>query len=160
MLKLDFTIFFRAESKKIISSYKRLISIRRGVSNDNAPHNARSTQLRKGKDHWLIDTGKTKQRGFKSLVRKTRLLIYASGERHSPRRSKHPRIGTIAKPAPSYRQLFRWHGHGSEHKKYSGIFGKLPAGSQFPKRFVKEGIRQIKPQIFKELNGKRVRIKF
>jgi len=159
MLKLDFTIFFRAESKKIIASYKKLITTRRGVLNDDAPHNAKSTQLRKGKDHWLVDTGETKQRGFKSLVRKTRLLIYASGERHSPRRSKNPRIGTIAKPAPSYRQLFRWHGHGSKNKEYSGIFVKLPRESQFPRRFVMEGIRQLKPQIFKELNGKRVRIK-
>ena len=159
MLKADFTIFFRAESKKIIASYKRLIAIRRGVSNDNAPHNAPSTRMRKGKDHWLVDTGETKKNGFNSIVRPKRLLIFASGERHSARRSKHPRHGTISKPGPTYRQLFRWHGHGSNKKRYSGVFGKLPSGSQFPQRFVNEAARQIRPQIARQLT-KRIKVTF
>ena len=66
-VRLNFKRFFTNEAKKnIIGSptttyptYKSLMNTKRGINLDHAPKNAKSTQKKKGKDHWLVSTGET-----------------------------------------------------------------------------------------------------
>jgi hypothetical protein len=168
-VKLDFTAFFTKEAKTLISSYRRLLTQKKGVRMDPAPGNAPSVIARKGKDHWLMDTKDLYRNGFKSTASDYRLLVYASTDKHSGRstymgvpgghvgqkpgvRRKRSETRThqrrnVAK-IPTYEQLFLWH----NQKGYSGVFGQFPAGSTFPTRFQSELTRQMTPQIQKTLN--------
>jgi len=163
MLSVNLKVFFDKEAKGIIASYRRLLTMKQGVSLDPAPHNAPATIRKKGKDHWLVDTGETKREGFEFITTPNRLVIYASGKKHSgrytqmlvPEGSQRKRgqwriptrkVTRQGKSRPTYRQIFRWH----NQKNYSGIFGKLPVGSKFPQRFVAEVVKQLRPQIAEE----------
>lgn len=160
-IKLDFTRFFQQEAPRLIGHYKRLLTIKRGVMNDNAPPNAPATIRKKGKNHWLVDTGETKTHGFDFRVKPKRLLIFASGNRHSgrytqmlvPEGSKRKR-GQSRIPTrrvirqrngtpPTYRQIFRWH----NKEGYSGVFGALPLKSKFFKRMQADALRQVRAQL-------------
>jgi hypothetical protein len=174
-IKLDFTKFFQDEAKKLIASYRRLLTQKKGIRMDAAPHNADSTVERKGKDHWMIDTRDLYKNGFKSSASKDRMIVQASDEKHSGRytymgvpgghKGQRPYVRraktqkrtyqkrNIAK-IPTYKQLFLWH----NKKGYSGIFGQFPAGSRFPSRFKKELNRQLDPQ-FKNEFSKRIKTK-
>ncbi|MDD5220151.1 MAG: hypothetical protein PHV11_06275 [Candidatus Bipolaricaulis sp.] len=152
-MKLDLTAFFQREARTIISRYKSLITQKRGVAMDDAPHNKPSTVKRKRKDHWMVDTGELNRSGFDFRVRPTELLIFASGKRHSGKRSYMTKAGkriSYSNSHPTYRQLFKWH----NQKGYSGVFGKLPTGSQFPKRLVTEIVAQLRPQMVTQLSRK------
>jgi len=154
-LKLKLKAFFDKEAKTLIRSYKRLISVRRGVSNDNAPSNMPSTRRGKGgRDHWLLNTGELKQQGFEFKTTNNRMMVFAAGKRHSPPRVGKRRTGSKAPSQPTYRQLFRWHGRGRKGNTYSGIFGRLPYNSRFPERFTNECIEQLNPQITKAFTKK------
>ncbi len=141
--------------------YKTLITKKRGVRQDDAPSNAASTIAAKGKDHWMINTGETKRRGFKSISRPNSLTVFAPGQRHSGKRVymgvpgghkgqkagvRRPRTErrivkyNTKRPPPTYRQLFRWH----NQEGYSGVYGQLPVNSRFNTRFSKEVIKQFK----------------
>lgn len=169
MLSVNLKVFFDKEAKTIIASYKSLLTKKQGVSLDPAPKNAPATIRKKGKDHWLVDTGETRREGFAFITQPTRMVIYASGKKHSgrytqmlvPEGGKKKRgqwqiptrkVIRQGKSKPTYRQIFRWH----NQKGYSGIFGKLPVGSGFPKRFVAEVVKQLRPQIA-EQTLKRIR---
>ena len=138
-IKLDFRVFFAREARKnIIPSYKRLITVGRGVEQDNAP-----TKKKPNRRKWMNATGELRGKGFSFFASKDRLLIF-------PTKGKH----AGGEKPPSYRELFTWHNQGySSHdgQRYSGIFGKLPVGSQFPKRFKEEAMRQINKKVGKEL---------
>ncbi|MCF7801088.1 MAG: hypothetical protein K9N34_03625 [Candidatus Marinimicrobia bacterium] len=167
-ITLDFTDFFRKEAPRLIGQYKRLLTVKRGIANDAAPPNAPRTIRKKGKDHWLVDTGETHDRGFDYRVQPKRLLIFASGKRHSGRytqmlvpegskrqkgQSRIPSRKVIRQrpgTPPTYRQIFRWH----NKKGYSGIFGKLPIKSAFYRRMQAEANRQTRDQFPKRYAGK------
>jgi len=173
IITLDLTKFFRKEAPKIIGSYKRLMTMKRGILQDAAPPNAPATIRKKGKDHWLVDTGETKSKGFDYRVSSTRLLIFGSGRRHSGRytqmlvpegskrvrgQSRIPTRKVIRQrpgTPPTYRQIFRWH----NKQGYSGIFGQLPKGSRFYKRMWVEAHAQIKSQAGKIL-PERIKLRF
>ena len=65
MIQLKFNLrnFLAREGHTLIKSYQRLMQVKQGISLDPAPHNAAATIKRKGKDHWMVDTGKLKQIG-------------------------------------------------------------------------------------------------
>jgi hypothetical protein len=135
---IDLKRFFKKEIKKNIlgtyktpyPTYRSLMRMKKGVRLDHAPSNKPSTIKKKGFDHWMVETGELATHGFVYSTKPLSLLISASQRKHS---SKY------ANP-PSYHNLFNWHNqHG-----YSGIFEKLPVGSQFPKRLEKEIMRQMK----------------
>ena len=134
--------FFTKEGKNLIRQYQRLITIGRGVKNDDAPHNKPSTVKKKGKDAWLQNTGETKKSGFKMRATDNRLLVFASGDRHSGGRA-------------TYREIFEWH----NAKGYSGVFGQLPVDSKMPERFSREVHRQLNEHIKKTL-PKKIKVKF
>jgi len=140
--KLKLKPFFSKEGKNTIRQYQRLITIGRGVRNDDAPHNKPSTVKKKGKDAWLQNTGETKRSGFKMRATDNRLIVFASGDKHSSGRA-------------TYRQIFEWH----NQKGYSGVFGQLPVDSKMPERFGKEVQRQFDKHLKKTL-PKKIRIKF
>ena len=119
-LKLNLTKVLTREAKNVIAAYRRLMSRGQGVELDQAP------KKQKGKGVWMIDTGATKSNGFAFTVRKTSMKVYAPN-------SKHP-SGKV-----TYKDIFNWH----NMKNYSGVFNKLPAGSKFPERVVKEVGRQV-----------------
>lgn len=148
MIKLQFNLrpFLAGEGVKLISAYKRLMQVKQGVSLDPAPNNAPSTVRRKGKDHWMVDTGKLKRSGFKSQSWPMRLRVFASPEIHSIRTSK--RSGKTWRV--THEQLFLYHNQGHPEKRYSGVFNKFPAGSNFPDRFSREVYRQMRPQLERE----------
>lgn len=166
-IKLDFTEFFLGEAKKLISSYRRLLTQKKGVRQDTAPSNSRSTAARKGKDHWMMDTQDLYKNGFKSTASSDRMVVYASDDKHSGRstymgvpgghKGQKPYVRRArterrthqqsnAAKIPTYEQLFLWH----NQKNYSGIFGHFPAGSKFPSRFKKELNNQMEPQVKKQ----------
>lgn len=155
MIKLNLLSFFAKEAKNLRTVYKRLLSNKRGIANDTAPSNAPSTVRKKGKNHWLIDTAETKNKGILYDAKNDGFKVYASDKTHSGaylykgqrKRRKNSEI--------SYREIFELH----NQKNYSGIFGdELPAQSKFPDRFERELLRQIKPQLEKVLE-KRVKIR-
>jgi hypothetical protein len=136
--------FFKKEIKKNIlgtyktpyPTYRSLMRMKKGVRLDHAPHNAPSTIKKKGFDHWMVETGELAKDGFEYSTKPLAMLIVASHKKHS---SKY-------KNPPSYHSLFYWHNqHG-----YSGIFERLPVGSQFPKRLEKEVLRQMKKALVKQ----------
>lgn len=155
---VDFTQFFKREAEKNIigdetthsPTYRSLIArMKKGIRMDAAPGNDPETIKRKGKDHWLVDTGETIRKMFGVKASKYNLEVYAKDIKHSGRHSYFTKKGgrviktARAKNRPTYQQLMEWH----NKDRYSGIFGQLPAGSQFPKRFAEEAKRQIIPQI-------------
>lgn len=132
-IKLDFRTFFNREGKKIITSYKSLITNRRGVDQDDAPEK----KYPNGKP-WLVNTGALRKDGFRYIYTANRLIIFPSG-------AKHPGKGK----QPTFRQLFRW--HNTANGRYSGLFGKLPVGSAFPDRFQEEASKQLLKKVGIEL---------
>jgi len=155
-IKLDLTKFFKREAVRNIigkpnspfPTYKSLMQTKRGVSLDKAPVNILTTRKRKGKSHWMVHTGELMKKGFLYNASKMSLTIYANPSNHSgntyymTRRGKKP---YKQKNPPTYEQLFGWH----NKKGYSGVFEKLPVGSKFPERLVKEVGKQLYPQIRK-----------
>jgi hypothetical protein len=131
--------FFTREARTFISTYKRLIMNRQGIDLDPAPSNKQSTINRKGFNHWMVETLALKNKGFKSSVHEMGFSVFASKEQHPSSKGK--------KEPVTYEQLFTWH----NQKHYSGVFGnRLPRGSQFYQRLVKEVDHQLRPQIVKE----------
>ncbi|MBL4896304.1 MAG: hypothetical protein JKY75_05470 [Erythrobacter sp.] len=155
-IKLNFKIFFTKEAKKNIigkpttsyPTYASLLNSKRGINLDSAPRNKKSTIKTKGKDHWLVSTKETMKKGIKFGAQPLRLSVFASGKKHS---GKYLYAGGSkrgkSKNPPTYRSLFRW--HNQEH--YSGIFNKLPRGSQFFKRLQKECDRQVERELKKQV---------
>ncbi len=143
--KLKLKPFFTKEGKNLIRQYQRLITIGRGITNDSAPHNKPSTIKKKGKDAWLQNTGDTKRSGFKMRATDNRLIVFASGQKHSSGRA-------------TYRQIFEFPRVGNK-TTYSGVFGQLPVDSKMPERFGKEVHRQFEAHLKKTL-PKKIRIKF
>lgn len=139
--KIKLKRFLEKEAGIIITTYKRLLSVKRGHRNDNAPSNAKKTIIRKGKNHWMVATGETKKKGFDSKVSKRgsgryNLMVFASGKKHS---GKYVYGGSVlqGKSKPTYRSIFRW--NNTADGRYSGVFGdKLPVNSKFPERLSKE----------------------
>ena len=142
--KLDLTTLFTQEAKNIISAYKSLLTRRIGTRGDAAPSNKPSTIKRKGKDHWMVDSGNTKNSGFLSKVGKTIMSIFASQQRHKNR------------PDVSYEKLFQL--HNTANGRYSGVFGQAPAGSKIFERMDKEIVKQTNKFIEKRL-PKRIIVK-
>jgi|TARA_Y100000310_G_scaffold337698_1_gene425433 hypothetical protein len=147
---IDLKKFFRKEIKRNIvgstrtsfPTYKSLIAKRKqGILLDPAPSNAPSTRKRKGKDHWMVDTGDLVRNGFGSWSKKHQMRVYAKQNRHS---GKYTYAGGTrtgkAKNPPTYYKLFTWHNADG----YSGVFQQLPKGSQFPKRLEKEIMKQMR----------------
>ncbi len=145
-VKLNLASFFKTEAKKnIIPSYKRLISKGQGVDIDYAPRHKNPSNNKP----WLIDTGETNRKGYNYRAGRDKLIIFASGAKHSPRVYKN---GTMSKKQVTYRQIFSW--HNTAGGRYSGIFGKLPKGSQFPERFKAEVKTQLIPQMIQLIIGR------
>ncbi len=170
-LSINLQPILEKEAKKLIASYRNLLTKKQGIEIDAAPSNAPSTKQRKDKDHWLIDTGETYRKGFKYRATKNTLLVFASGERHSGRRTyvgvpgghKGKKRGVRrartqkrivrAKNPPTYRQIFSWHNKGLSKGgvMYSGIFQKWPKRSDAIKRVGEEALRQIQAIVDKRL---------
>ena len=147
-LKVDFREFFTREaSRNLIPTLKKLMTQKRGVAQDPSPANAPRTVMRKGKNHWLVDTGETRRNAFRFAVRPDELLIYPGGARHSGKHTSHGKIKHSKGPNPTYRDIFRWHNTGKG--RYSGIFGKVPSRSDVFRRILKEYNRQVEPQILR-----------
>ncbi len=165
-VNFDFTKFFAYWKVQIIKSYRNLLTTKKGILGDNAPSNAPSVIARKGKDHWMMDTGDLYKNGFMSDHGSMHLRIFASDKQHSGRYTymgvpgghKGQKRG-VQRPRterrimhgrgnqPTYEQLFLWH----NKKGYSGIFGKLAHDSKFFKEFGKEAFYQAKDHLPKEI---------
>ncbi len=154
--KVNLKSFFKKEAEKNIigtpntrfPTYKSLIKTKRGIRLDNAPKNSSVTAGRKGKNHWLVDTGATMHNGFKYEAKERSLRVYANPAQHPS--------GKV-----TYKQIFEWHNLGGGPKarfnkkpRYSGVFQKLPVGSKFPERLVEEVGKQVQPKIFEFLRKK------
>lgn len=155
MNNFNLTAFFNKEAQTLIKSYKRLLSIRRGIRQDNAPSNKKSTIRKKGKDHWLQDTKETTKKGFEYNAKPKSMIVYASKASHSGRSSYKGNVKYRNKNPLSYEEIFAKH----NQKGYSGIFGdELPANSKFPDRLSKELVRQAQ-NILKDKLPKKVKLK-
>lgn len=159
--QLDLTRFFEKECKTLIASYKGLLTRKQGIALDNAPSNKESTIKRKGKDHWLVDTGETRRKGFLSEANRLKMKVYANTAKHSGRstymtKSEGKKI-YVKKDPPTYEQIFLW--HNTANDRYSGIFQMIPAGSKLFERLDKEINKQVQDQIKKNIADKYSRIK-
>lgn len=138
--KIKLMRFLNKESKNIVTKYKSFLSRKRGVSNDDAPPNKASTIKQKGKNHWMVATGETKNKGIEYRVKKRGvgkygMLVFGSGQRHSGKRLyKGKKVQ--GKSRPTYRSIFRY--NNTAKGRYSGIFQYLPYNSKFPERLVNE----------------------
>ena len=160
-IKLNLKKTFDREAGILVSSYKTLITKRRGVRQDDAPDNKPSTIETKGRNHWLKDTSETKNNVFKKRTGKLFMEVFSSTAKHSGKRTymgvKGGRFGRKkgvrrprteqriiqSKSKPTYSQLMEWH----NQEGYSGIFGGMwPVGSKAPERIGKE----IRKQAFKQ----------
>lgn len=179
-INLNLKKFFNREGRLLRGQYKRLLTIKRGRANDDAPNNELSTVIRKGKDHWLVDTGETKDKGIGLTASRNSLRIYAKDSKHSGDRTymgvkgghKGRKKGVIRKKnekrtvnygkGPKYSELYKWHNMGGDPsakfnhtERYSGIFVRWPIGSKFPKRMGAEVKRQLRKQITTAIGGRK-----
>ena len=140
--RINLKKFFTKEATKNIigkprtsfPTYKSLMNKKKGIRLDKAPRNSPTTIAMKGKDHWLVDTGETMNNGFKFTAKARSLRVYASTSKHSQSNK-------------TYKQIFEEH----NAERYSGVFQKLPVGSKFPERMVREVGKQIMPQLTRYL---------
>ena len=179
-ISLNLKRFFNREGNLLRGQFKRLLTVKRGRMNDDAPNNKLSTTLAKGKDHWLINTGETRDNGIGVKAGRHKLLIHAKQGKHSGDRvymgvkggHKGKRRGVIRAKSekrtvnygsgPKYSELYQWHNKGGDPtakhnpvERYSGIFVKWPIGSKFPTRFGKEVKRQLRKQVINAIGGRR-----
>ena len=151
--KLKLKNFFIRESQTLIKSYKSLISRKQGVALDKAPSNKPSTVKKKGKDHWMLDTGELKNKGFAFQTTNTKMKVYAPNISHSGRSTYITRKGGQpigkkiykSKSPPTLRQLFEW--HNTADGQYSGIFQRVPVGSKLFDRLDTEIEKQFNSYI-------------
>ena len=159
MVEINFREFLKREVKNLRTQYKTLLTKKQGVLEDPAPHNTPSTIARKGKDHWMKDTGELSDNGF--VIESTDMMLRISastaphsgrstymgvpgghaGQKPGVRRPRTEKRAHISKKPVTYEQLFSWH-----NKGYSGIFNGFPNKSGFEIRQQKEFLRQIKEQ--------------
>ena len=131
--KLNLKKFFTKEAKTLTTTYKRLMSVGRGIRNDDAP-----SKKKPNDKPWLIDTGVLKSKGF--VQEATKLSMKVRGSRRI-----HPN-STV-----TYEQLFDFH----NQKGYSGIFGTMfPHNSKIPERLADEIDKQIEKWIKKNIPTK------
>ena len=166
-ITLNLKKVFDRESMILIRSYKTLLTRKRGVRQDDAPANALSTILNKGKDHWLVDTSETKTNVFKRRTSSLSMEVYSSESKHSGtrtyygvkgghkgkkrgvRRPREEKRIVKSKSRPKYSEIMQWH----NQKNYSGIFGgKWPVGSKAPERIGAEILRQAKKQAIQQID--------
>ena len=156
-IKFNFKAFLYKEVKNLRAQYRRLLTMKQGIMKDPAPHNAPSTILQKGRDHWMKDTGELAKNGFVIKASAMSFSISASKERHSGRstymgvpgghigqkpgiqRPRSEKRTYVAKDPPTYEEIFQMH----NQQGYSGIFNGFPKGSGFEKRAIAEAQRQI-----------------
>jgi len=138
------------EAKKLVSTYRKLLTKKQGIKKDPAPHNKPATIARKGKDHWLVDTGETKNKGFLFRAGSNYIIVTASNALHSGkytymgvpeghigqkkgvhRPHTQKRIMQGKKRIP-YKRIFSYH----NKQGYSGIFQKWPVGSNAIHRII------------------------
>ena len=74
----NFSTFFKKESKTAVTQYKRLLTLGRGVDNDDAPRKKKNNRK-----SWLINTGETRLKGIERKNDKFSMTIFASGKKHS-----------------------------------------------------------------------------
>jgi hypothetical protein len=134
---LNLKAFFEKEAKNIVATQKRLLSNKKGVAMDFAPHNAVSTAKAKGFDHWLKATDETRKNAFQYETAPNRMTLYASDKPHSGKRMYKGQIKQ-GKSHPKFEQLIEWH-----TDEYSGFYKGIPAGSQFGERLKTEIHRQL-----------------
>ena len=179
-IKLNLQPFFHKEARLLRGQYRRLLTLKKGIRNDTAPRNKPSTILSKGADHWLINTGETRDKGIGFSRTRTGMSVYAkyakhSGNRvymgvkgghkgqkrgvHRPRDQRRIVNSSAQATPPSYTDLFIWHNKGGDRtamynrtERYSGIFQKWPVGSKFPDRLANAVRGQIKEHIIKEIS--------
>lgn len=151
-IKVRLRPFFEREAKTLTREYKKLITTRKGVSLDKAPNNAAATIKQKGFNHWLVNTGETKNKGFRHKAHNKGFKVFANPAKHSGRYLyvKHKNgepVETVIKRSKNskatYEDIFDW----NNQKNYSGVFEFLPVGSRMPQRLDKELAKQIQPQI-------------
>ena len=140
-------------------SYKSLVyKHKQGILLDSAPSNALSTIRRKGRDHWMRDTGDLAKNGFGFWAKAHTMRVYASQKRHSGKSTYITKSGKKKiykkKAPPTYYKLFSWH----NAQGYSGVFQQLPKGSQFPKRLEKELLKQLKKALGRNVKHIRMAI--
>lgn len=178
-IKLNLKAFFQKEVKNLRTQYRKLLTLKQGINYDQAPHNGPATIARKGKDHWMKDTGELYDNGFVIEARKLGMTIRASKKHHSGRSTymgvpgghvgqkpgvRRPRTEKrthVSQKKVTYEQLFEWH----NQKDYSGIFkarpglyGGTPKGSRLETDLNKEVVRQLKSQMMK-MGNKRINLK-
>ena len=145
----NLSAFFNKESKTASTQYKRLLSLGRGILNDDAPRKKKNNRK-----PWLVNTGETRQKGIERKNDKYSMTIYASAKKHSGRtryitKKGEVRTGT-SKNRPTYKQLFKYHNQGrssASSETYSGIFNELPLNSAFPDRLKAEVYSQTQREI-------------
>jgi hypothetical protein len=175
-IQLKLKPFFKRESILLRGQYRRLLTLKKGIRNDTAPSNELSTILSKGADHWLINTGETREKGIGYKAFRSGMKVYAMKNRHSgnrvymgvkgghkgrkrgvhrPRDEK--RIVNYGK-GPPYHDLYTWHNKGGDPtamyngtERYSGIFQKWPVGSKFPDRLGMAVRKEVKKHLKKEI---------
>jgi len=145
-LKLNLLKFFQKESKTLISTYKRLISTGKGIKNDSSP------KKKKGGGVWLKATGETNTKGYGFKATRTSMSVFALEEKHSGNTTR----GYKQKNPPTYKDIFNYH---NQARGWSGVFGsKLPVGTKFPERLVKEAGKQISRWAKGSIKGRNIKI--
>ncbi len=132
--------FFERESTIFINQIKTKISQKKGIDNDPAPQNKPSTVKRKGKNHWLFDTGETKKNAFKKSASNTGFIIRLSNKRHSGTRNT-PAGKRKYKTKARYSDIMDWVG---ADERYSGAVLAFTKGSRFRDRLTRVTHRQVK----------------
>ncbi|QDP50135.1 MAG: hypothetical protein Unbinned4311contig1001_25 [Prokaryotic dsDNA virus sp.] len=144
--KLNLLQFFQKESKNLIKTYKRLISRGQGIELDSSP------KKKTGSGVWMKATGETNTKGYGYKATRTSMSVFALDKKHSGNTIR----GYKQKNPPTYKDIFSYH---NQVRGWSGVFGnKLPAGSKFPQRLVKEAGIQISRWAKGSLKGRNIKI--
>ena len=154
MFNFDLTKFFRAEAPRLRLAIKKNIASRQGYKGDRAPSNStrqingRSSYVqRKGKNHWLVNTGETMRKGIAYEYGKTSMRIFARDDLHSGRQIINGKI-VRRNSNTSYADIFDKNVH-----DYSGPFG-INKGNRLLDRMEFEAGKQTIRYLMEELPKK------
>jgi len=147
MYKIDLTRFFRREAPKLRKAIQKNIMDKQSYTGKPAPKNDDDYAIRKGRNHWLVNTGETMRKGIAYEYGKTSMKVFAKETEHSGKQRLNGKVRRYPTRF-TYKNIFEEH-----TTEYDGVFG-INKGDRLWDRMLFEASKQTVRFLQKELPNK------